>query len=147
PQESYRFGDRKLTGAGESLPQGLAFHVWHDVVEKAVGIAGVEQAEDVRMLEPCGDFDFAGEALGTHRGGQVGPQHLHRDVAMMAEILGELDGRHAALAEFFLQAVAVGECGGKARVDGQWFGSRESRVESLESEVGRPRLSTLDSRL
>ena len=72
------------------------------------------------MLEPGGDFDLAGEALGPQRRGQLGPQHLHRDVAMVLEVLGEIDRGHAALAQLPLDAVAVGEGGGESRVDGQW---------------------------
>jgi hypothetical protein len=71
------------------------------------------------MLEPRGDFDLAGEALWPHRGGQVGPEHLDRDVPVMAEVLGEIDRSHSALAEFSLQAVTVGECCGEVGVDGQ----------------------------
>jgi hypothetical protein len=120
PQESYGFGNRKLTGAGEPFPERLALHVRHDVVEKSVSLSRVEQAEDVRVLEPGGDFDLAGETLEPHRGGKIGPEHLDRDVPMVAEVLGEINRGHATLSEFSLEAVAVGQGGGESRIDGQW---------------------------
>ena len=51
------------------------------------------------------------EALGAERGGQLGAQDLHRHLAVVLEVLGEVDRRHAALAELPFDAVAVGERG------------------------------------
>ena len=63
------------------------------------------------MLEPGGDLDLAGEPLGAERGGELGAEDLHRDLAVVLQVLGEVDGGHAALAELALDAVAVGEGG------------------------------------
>ena len=49
------------------------------------------------------------EPLGAEHGGELGPEHLERDLAVVLEVLGEVDGRHAALAELALDAVAVGQ--------------------------------------
>ena len=95
--------------AGQPVAQRLALDVGHHVVEEAVGVAGVEHAEDVGMLEPGGDLDLAGEPVGAERGGQLGAQHLDRHLAVVLQVLGEVDGGHAALAELALDAVAVGE--------------------------------------
>ena len=35
--------------------------------------------------------------------------HFHRDLAMVLEILGEIDRCHAARAKFFLDGAAVGQ--------------------------------------
>jgi hypothetical protein len=113
------FRNGKFSGTGEPFPERLALHIGHDVVEESFSLSRVEQAEDVRVLQAGGDFDFAGESLGPHRRSKIGAEHLDRDVPAVTEILGEIDCGHATLAEFSLQAVTVGECCGKARVDGQ----------------------------
>jgi hypothetical protein len=41
--------------------------------------------------------------------GELGPQHFNRDLPLMTEVMGEVDCRHAALAEFPLDAVALGQ--------------------------------------
>ena len=108
-QQPHRLGHRQLAAAGQAVAQGLALDVGHHVVEEAVGVAGVEQAQDVGMLQPGGDLDLAGEPLGAERGGQLGAQDLHRHLAVVLQVLGEVDRGHAALAELALDAVAVGE--------------------------------------
>ena len=51
------------------------------------------------------------EALGAQDGGQLRPQHLERDLAVVAEVVGQVDRRHPALPELALEAVAVGKSG------------------------------------
>ncbi len=108
-QQPHRVGHRQLAGASQALAEGLALHVGHHVVEEAVGVAGVEQAEDVRMLQPRRDGDLPREALGAERSGQLGAQHLHRDVAVVLEVAGEIDRRHPALPQLPLDRVTVGD--------------------------------------
>ena len=110
---------RQLALAGDAVSEGLAVHVGHDVVEKGrsfallrtrfARLAGVEQRQDVRMLEPRRDVDLAGEAVGAERGGELGPEDLHRHLALVLQVLGEEDGGHAALAELALDAVGRAE--------------------------------------
>ena len=57
--------------------------------------------------------DFPGEPLGPDGGGQLGSQHLDRDLARVLQVLGEIDRGHAPLAQLPLEAVAVGERGGE----------------------------------
>ena len=110
-EEAHGLGHRQLAGAGEAIAQGLALDVGHDVVEEAVGVAGVEEAEDVGVLEARGDLDLAGEALGAEGGGELGTEDLDGDAAVVLQVFGEVDGGHAALAELPLDAVAAGEGG------------------------------------
>ena len=148
-EQPHRLGHRQLAGAGQAIAQGLALDVGHDVVEEAVGVAGVEDAEDVRMLEAGGDLDLAGEALGAECGGQLGAEDLDGDAAVVLEVFGEIDGGHATLAELTLDAVAAGEGGGKPgdcavqRVPLVWVGVDDnSAVRSSHRPVGRaPRLA------
>ncbi len=76
-----------------------------------VGFARIEQWEDVWVLEIRGGFDLLQEPLGPKDGGELRPQHFYRHLAVMFEVFGDVDGGHAAGAEFFLDGVAVGEGG------------------------------------
>ncbi len=69
------------------------------------------------MLEACRDLDLAGEAVGAETRRQLRTQDLDRHAAVVLEVLGEIDGGHATLAKFTLDAVAAGEGGGKP---GNW---------------------------
>ncbi len=69
------------------------------------------------MVQPGGDLHFREEAFGAQRGGELGAEDLDGDVAIVPEVAGEVDGGHAAGAEFALDAVASGQGRGDA-VDG-----------------------------
>jgi hypothetical protein len=66
------------------------------------------------VLEPGGDSDLAQERVGALARGQLGPEDLDRDRAIVAEVVRAVDHGHAAAAELALDAVAVGERGGEA---------------------------------
>ena len=70
---------------------------------------GIEDREDVRVLEPGGEADLALEPVGAERGGQLGVQHLERDRAVVLEVLGQVDRGHAAAPELAVERVAVGQ--------------------------------------
>jgi hypothetical protein len=108
-QEPYRVGHRQFARACEAVAERLPLHVGHHVIEEAVGVARVEQAEDVRMLQPRRHGDLPSETLGTEGRGQLGAQHLHRDHALVLEILGQVHRGHATLPQLPLDAVAVGQ--------------------------------------
>ncbi len=61
------------------------------------------------MLQVGGDLDLGQESLGAEHRGQLRPQHLDRDLAVVLQVLGEIDRGHAALAQLPLDAVAVGQ--------------------------------------
>ena len=61
------------------------------------------------MLELGGELDLAEEALGADDRGELGVHHFERDRAVVSEVVGEIDRRHAARAELALEAVAGGE--------------------------------------
>ena len=61
------------------------------------------------MLEVGGGLDLGQEPLGADDRGQLGAQHLDRHLAVVLEVLGEVDRGHAAGAQLPLDAVAVGE--------------------------------------
>ena len=63
------------------------------------------------MLQPGGDADLALEPLGAERGGELGMEHLERDRAVVAEVLGEVHRGHAAAPQLALEPVSVAEGG------------------------------------
>ena len=67
------------------------------------------------MLQVGGGLDLGEEPLGADHGGELGAQHLDRDLAIVLEVVREVHGGHAARAELALDAVPVGEGGGKPR--------------------------------
>ena len=63
------------------------------------------------MGELGGDLDFPQKALGAEHGGELRPEHLDGDLAMVFEVVGEVDRGHSPAAQLPLKAVAVGEGG------------------------------------
>jgi hypothetical protein len=104
-----RLVDRQLMLTVEALPERLPFHVRHHVEEEGVRLSRVEEREDMRVLQVGGRLDLGEESLGPHHGGELGLQDLERDLALVLEVVGEVDGRHAALAELALDTVAAFE--------------------------------------
>jgi hypothetical protein len=101
--------DAELGVAVELASERLAVDERHDVVEEAVGGARIEQRQDMRVLQRRRGLDLDHEPLGAEDGGELRFQDLQRDVAVVLEVLGEIDRGHAALAELALDRVAVGE--------------------------------------
>ena len=81
----------------------------HDVVEKAGGLAGIDQPEDMGMLEPGRDGDFPKKPLGAQGRGQVGAKDLHRHLAAVLLVASQEDGGHATLADRTLEGVPTGQ--------------------------------------
>ena len=107
--DAHGFVDAELRLARELLADGLALDEGHDVVQEPVSLARVEEREDVRVAQGGGGLDLDDEAFGAEDGGEFGFEDLDRDLAIVLQVLGEIDGRHAALAELAEDAVAVGE--------------------------------------
>ena len=82
------------------------------------------------MVELSGDGDFAQEAFGAKRGGQLAPQDFEGDLPVVLEIVGEIDDRHAAGTEFPVDAVALPQRGGEA------FAVGHHVLESTPCSVG-----------
>jgi hypothetical protein len=61
------------------------------------------------MLEACRDADFAQEAIGADRHGQVGREHLDGDFAAVLPVVREVYPRHASAADFPVDVVSAGE--------------------------------------
>ena len=61
------------------------------------------------MLKPGSELGLAKEPLRTQGSGQLRSEHLERDRSVMAKVVREVNGRHAAPAELMLDAVTVPE--------------------------------------
>jgi hypothetical protein len=59
------------------------------------------------VLEPGGKFDLALEPIRPERGGELGEQDLQGDRALVLEVPGQIDRRHAPAPKFPLERVAV----------------------------------------
>ena len=102
---------RELSVAAQARAQRFPGDEGHDVVEQAVGLARVDQAEDMGVLEVGGDLDLGEEAGAAEDGGELGVEDLDGDLAAVLGVLGEVDGGHAALAQLAHEMVAVGQGG------------------------------------
>ena len=106
-------GDPHRVGHGELLlpvhpvAQRLPLDERHDVEEVAVGLARVEQRQDVRVLQVGRELDLGQEPLGADDRGELGPKHLERHPPVVADVLGEVDGGHPAGADLPVEAIAV----------------------------------------
>jgi hypothetical protein len=109
-----RLLDAQLGFPVELAPEGLPLDVRHHVEEETVGAAGIEQRQDVGVLQRCGGLDLHHEPLGPEHRRQLGLEHLERHLPVVLQVLRQVDGGHAALAQLPLDPVAVGQGGGEA---------------------------------
>ena len=111
-------GDRQRSVARQPVAEGLALDERHDVEDKPVDLARIEEREDIRVAEVGRGGDLAQEAFVAERGGEFGAEDLHRDLAVVLEVLGEVHGGHPTGTEFPFDAVPVSERGGEVQVHG-----------------------------
>ena len=91
----------------DQLSEVLAFDVAHGDVEDPVGFAGVEDRDDVRVVEARCELGLAQEALAEPRVvGELGREQLERRPSLQADLLGQVDDAHAAPADQPLDPVA-----------------------------------------
>src|SRR3972149_7073407 len=66
------------------------------------------------MTQLGGDRDLAQKPIGPEGRGHLGPENLDRDLAVVLQVVGEIDRRHPATSELSLDGVAAGEGGVEA---------------------------------
>jgi hypothetical protein len=97
----------------------------------------------MRVLQLRGCGDLLDEALGPEYSGQLGLQHLDGHLALVLQILGQVDGGHPPRPELALDAVAGGE--GRLQAGGQvghgkprcGVGAGSARIMGSAGAVGR----------
>jgi hypothetical protein len=57
-------------------------------VQKAIGLAGIEQRQDVGLLHRCVETDLAQESLGVEYRGEFRAEELEGDWTIVLEISG-----------------------------------------------------------
>ena len=112
-RDAQRVLDRELAFPGNAVPQRLPLDVGHDEVEHFAtadrDLAAVVHREDVRMLQPGRNGDFAEEALAADGGGHLRPEHLDGDLTSVLQVIGEIDNGHAPAPELAHEAVLAGQ--------------------------------------
>lgn len=103
--EPERVAHRERAALAEERPQRLARDKGHRVVRQPVDVARAEQREDVRVLKPGGERDFALEPRRREARGQVGMEHLDYDASAELRVRGHEDAAHGPAAELALDAV------------------------------------------
>ena len=103
------FVDRELTFPGQALAQRFSLDIGHDIIEQPVGFIRVVQRQDVRVVETGGDLNLLEKPGCPERRGQLGPEHLQGNRALILQILGEEDVRHSPVPHFPLDLVTASE--------------------------------------
>ena len=93
----------------EAHAKRLALDKGHRVEGQAIHLAGAEDGDDVRMLQPRRELDLAAEAFDVDASGEIGREHLHDDASSQRAFLGDEHTTHPAAGELPLDGVGVGE--------------------------------------
>ena len=118
-RDAHRLGHGERPSRSIRSSQRLAVDVGHRRSKKSFALARVEQRQDVRMLEPCEDADLAGEAIRPECRRQLRAQHLHGNLAVVLQVIGEVDRGHPADPDLSLDRISRGE-GASKTVDWLW---------------------------
>ena len=103
--------DGELGLALELVAQGLALDEGHDVVEKTVHRPGVEERNDVRVLQVGSRLDLCQEAFGSDYSSSFRLQDLQRHFALVLQVVGQVDCGHPTLTQLSLDGVPMLEGG------------------------------------
>src|SRR5438270_858407 len=118
--DAQRFIERQSVLALEPVAQRFAFDIWRDVEQQSIGFARVQQRQDVRVTELCGDLDLAEKAVGAERVGQLGLEDLDRDEAVVLQVAGAIHDRHAALPQLPFYRIPAAQGSGESLALVDW---------------------------
>ncbi len=135
----HRPGRRDRPAPGQQGVQGDAVDVLHDKVANVPVLAGVVDADDVRVVQGGRGPGLAQEPLGRHLG--VGlrdrGKDLEGDGATQALVLGQVHGPHAALAELVSDEV-LPHSEPLVLAGQEVSGLEPGQDPGLDEEIGRP---------
>ena len=146
PRDDRTRGLRREPGLGpQQPPQIRPVDEPHREVEHALGLSGVIDRDDVRVIERRGRPTAAHEPLAERIVlGQGGVQDLQRDLTSQAEVTSQVDDRHRAAPEDRLDAM-TGKLGAHPRIGLHTQGSstrdRPRTGHGLTSSHGRRSMS------
>src|SRR5690606_16297650 len=115
PRDAERFFDGKRALARKPVPQAFARKPRHHVIGE-IGVplaggydAGIEERDDVGMVQLGGKPDLAQKAVRADHRGDFRTQHLDGDRPVVAAVVREEDEGLAALADPSLHDVSIGQ--------------------------------------
>jgi len=108
-RDAERLAAGYLMVAHQPVPQRLARHERHHVEQQPVGLAGIVDRQDVRVLQPGGDFDLAQEPLGADGRRQLGAEQLDGHAPPVLAVEGAVHDGHATVTHFRLDLVAIAQ--------------------------------------
>ena len=107
PGNAQRLIERQRAFLLKALAEAPALDVRHHVIDEAIRLAGIDERQDVGVLELRREPDLAQEPLGAEEGGKFRAEHLDCDQAVVLQIASEIDRGHPAATEFALDRVAA----------------------------------------
>src|SRR5882762_1956076 len=127
----------ELLLALELTTKGRAVHEGHHVVEEFARHSGVEERQEVWVLQTGGNADLCEEPLAPEDCRQLRSKDLEGHLALMLQVLSLIDRGHSATADLALDRVMVGENGAekseRVRHDGTiWTEGRVGQARMLE---------------
>ena len=140
--EAARFERRKFAALPQQRAQGAALDEFHHEVVMPVGLGDVDRLDDVGMIEAGGGAGFLQESLDEDGVlGELAGEHLDGDDAVHADLVGAVDGAHAAARDLRAQMIA-GDLDRLFRV-GTGHGPSQNNADGLDapraaSRVERP---------
>jgi hypothetical protein len=114
-RQLHRVVHRELPLSLEPSAERLALHERHHVVQLPVCAAGIEQRQDVRVLERRGKLDLLEESLWPEHRTELRVQDLDCHLPAVPNVLRQVHGGHAAASELALDVVTAREHGAKLR--------------------------------
>ncbi|MBK6458003.1 MAG: hypothetical protein IPF87_18270 [Gemmatimonadetes bacterium] len=99
--------DPELLLALDALPQRLACDIRHHIEQQPRDFSRVKQRQQMWMLQIRGDADLSQKALDAQHGAELGAQHLERHLAVVPQVVGEVDGRHPAGPDLSIDAIPL----------------------------------------
>ncbi|MBK6842549.1 MAG: hypothetical protein IPG88_09635 [Gemmatimonadetes bacterium] len=97
----------------EALLQRLPFDEGHDVERRPLERPGIEDGDDVRVLQLGADLDLAREAIGAELHDELGARELDGDRGVVLQVARAIDRGHPPRPDRAFDAVAVGQHAGK----------------------------------
>jgi hypothetical protein len=101
--------DAQLSFGLQTGAERPALDVGRGVPERAVRVAGIENGEDVGVLQAGGDPDLLEKPLRADEPGELVPDNFEGDRTSVPEVLHQVDHGHAATAQLALEPIPLGQ--------------------------------------
>ncbi len=102
----HRVVHRQRTLTREPLCQVFTRHVRHDIVQQALGLAGIVDGQDVGMGQAGGDLDLSKEPVLALVETGLDLEQLERHLPLVLGVVGQVDHSHPAPPQLTLDGVA-----------------------------------------